>query len=509
MTIKSKLEKNKVLLLILDGWGLNHDYEGNAITRAKTPNWDRIWQDYPTAVLQASGEAAGLPEGQMGNSEVGHFTIGAGHIFFQDLVRINKAIDDGSFSSNKAFVDAFEHVKKHDSTLHLMGLVSPGGVHSHQKHFTALIQAAKDSQVNKVSIHAFLDGRDTPPKSALEYVTELERDLTEIGLGKVASLSGRFYAMDRDKKWDRTDKFYQMVIGKKEAQEFSEANKAIQASYHDEISDEYLEPCLIGTDYDKQNIIQENDAVLLVNYRNDRMLQLTDRLLGGDTPSNVYIASMSTYSSKFHIPVAFTKDKPTTYLGKVISDAGLKQLRVTETEKSAHMTFFFNCQEEEALEGEDRIILDSHNVKSHAERPEMRAEDITSQIEQDMAASNYSVILSNICNGDMVGHTGDIPAAIKACQTIDKCLFRLEKVALEHNWQMIIIADHGNIDEMKDEETGEVKTCHSLSPVPFVVISDQVKELTRHEGGLRDVAPTIIKLLDLDKPQQMGGESLV
>lgn len=501
-------KQKKSLLVILDGWGLNKEYEGNAISLAKTPNFDRMWQDYPTAVLQASGEAVGLPEGQMGNSEVGHFTIGAGHVYFQDLVRINKAIDDGSFGSKKAFSGAFDHVKKHQSNLHLMGLVSNGGVHSHQDHMVALVQAAKDAGVEQVYLHCFLDGRDTLPKSASSFVQKLVDDLAEVELGEIASLSGRFYAMDRDKKWERIDQFFEMVIGKREVTRFSEPQKAIQASYHNEITDEFLEPCMIEVGSGEDGFVKANDAVVFTNFRNDRMLQLSERFVNVDI-DNIYLASMSEYSSQFGMAVAFGKEKPKTYLGKIIADAGLKQLRTTETEKRAHMTFFFNCQNEDQLEGEDRIILDSYSVKSHAEKPEMRARDITKQILQDMEDETYPAIMANLCNGDMVGHTGDIKAAMKGCEAVDDCLGDLEKMALAKDYNFIIIADHGNADEMIDEETGETLTAHSTNPVPFILVSNEYKELTRSEGGLSDIAPTMLKLLDLEQPHEMGGESLV
>lgn len=504
----SRKPTSKALLVVLDGWGLNHDYEGNAITQAKTPNFDRLWQDYPSAVLQASGEAVGLPEGQMGNSEVGHFTIGAGRVFFQDLVRINKAIDDGSFAKNQAFTGAFDHVKTNNSNLHIMGLVSPGGVHSHQDHISALVSAAKDAGVKQVYIHAFLDGRDTPAQSADTYIQKLTDDLAEIGLGEIASLSGRFYAMDRDKKWNRIDAFYEMVIGNKDATRFSTPQKAIQASYTQDITDEFLEPCLVNVGSGEDGLVKDNDAVIFANYRNDRMLQLGERFVKSEL-KNLYLASMAVYSPQFDMAVAFEKEKPDTYLGQIISDAGLKQLRITETEKFAHMTFFLNCQNQDPLQGEDRIVLESNNVKSHDEKPEMRARDITTQILQDMESGNYPAIMTNLCNGDMVGHTGNIPAAIKGCEAVDECLGLLEKSALKHGYSMIIIADHGNADEMMDEETKEKITSHSTNPVPFILVSKDKPELTRSEGDLSDVAPTMLKLLDLEVPISMTGKTLI
>lgn len=503
-----KSKTNRSVLVVLDGWGLYKDYEGNAITRANTPNWNRIWQDYPTAVLEASGEAVGLPDGQMGNSEVGHFTIGAGRIYFQDLARINRAINDNSFYENPAFKEAFDHVKKHHSTLHLLGLVSNGGVHSHQDHIKALVKAAKMNDVDSVNIHAFLDGRDTPPQSAPEFIQKLESDLEEVGLGKIVALSGRFYAMDRDKKWDRIDAYFEMVTGKKTAEVFSSAQAAIRASYNNKINDEHLIPCLIEAGPGVEATIKPNDAVIFFNFRNDRMLQICDRFQKTEI-ENLCLVSMSEYSEHFGFPVAFTKEKPTTYMGKEISDAGLKQLRITETEKSAHMTFFLNCQNEGVLEGEDRMILESNNVISHAEKPEMRAADITAQMVQAMENHTYDAIFANICNGDMVGHCGDIPAGIKACEAVDACLAELEKAALKYDYDLVIIADHGNIEILKNEETGEPHTAHTTNPVPFIVISNRIKTLPSREGGLVDIAPTILDLIGLEVPHEMGGHSLV
>lgn len=502
------MNQKKVALIILDGWGLNKDYPGNAITQAKTPNFDRMWKDYPTAVLQASGEAVGLPEGQMGNSEVGHFTIGAGQVSFQDLVKIKKAIDDGSFNKNPAFIKAFNHTKSNNSTLHIMGMVSPGGVHSHQDHISALVKAAKEVGVKQVYIHGFLDGRDVAAQSAQGYIQKLIDDLAEINLGEIASLAGRFYPMDRDENWDRTDVFYQTIIGKREATRFSTPLKAIQASYQQDETDYFVKPCMIEVGDGEDGFVKDNDAVIFSNFRNDRMIQLAERFVKTDL-KNIYLASMTQYNSKFDIEVAFIKEKPEMYLGKVISDAGLKQLRITETEKFAHMTFFLNCQNHQPLEGEDRIMLDSNDVKAHDEKPEMRVHDITKQILQDFQSGTYSAVMTNLCNTDLVGHTGNIPAAIKACQAMDECLGKLEESALKNDFSLIIIADHGNADEMLDEETGEMITSHSTNPVPFILVSKSINKLNRSEGSLPDIAPTMLQMLGLEIPDEMTGESLV
>jgi 2,3-bisphosphoglycerate-independent phosphoglycerate mutase len=509
---KPTSSQKKAILVVLDGWGLNKDYKGNAITQAKTPNFDRMWNDYPTAVLQASGEAVGLPEGQMGNSEVGHFTIGAGKAFFQDLLRINKAVAEESLGKTEAFKGAFDHVAENNSNLHVMGMVSPGGVHSHQDHIAAIVKAASQAGVKQVYVHAFLDGRDVAAQSADTYVQKLLSDLEQIGLGEIATLSGRFYSMDRDKNWDRTDEFYEMVIGKKEGTRFSTPQKAIQASYNQDETDYFVKPCFIDVGDGEDGIVKANDAVIFANFRNDRMMQIGERFVKADV-ENLYLASMTEYNSAFKMHVAFQKEKPETYLGMEISKAGLKQLRITETEKFAHMTFFLNCQNQDPLEGEDRIMLDSNDVKAHDEKPEMRVHDITEQILQDLNSDTHPAIMTNLCNMDLVGHTGNIPAAIQACEAMDKCLGQLEESVLKNDYSMIVIADHGNADEMLDEETGDMITCHSTNPVPFILVSPGSKtgkvKLKSNEGTLIDVAPTMLKLLGLNIPDAMSGKSLV
>lgn len=499
-----KANAEKVVLIVMDGWGLYKPYEGNAIELAKKPYYDKLWKDFPTAVLRADGESVGLPEGQMGTSEVNHFTIGAGRVEFQDLVRVNKAIDDGSFYEIPTFKQAAQHVIKHDSTLHIIGLVSDGGVHSHLEHIIALVEMAKRQRVERVAIHAITDGRDTAPQSGLSFITLLEFAIKEIGLGKIVSVVGRYFAMDRDHNWDRTDKAFELITKAKGAS-FKTASEAIEKSYEQKITDEFVEPAIIGT----AQVIQENDAVIFANFRSDRPRQLTERFLEKG-PKNLFFATMAQYNPNYTVEVALKPQEIPVSLGEVLSESGVKQLRVTETEKFAHMTFFINCKKEDAFEGEDRMMFDSYSdIKTHDERPEMRCPDITKTIVADIESENHQVIFTNLCNPDMVGHTGNIPAAIKACEAVNQALSEIVPAAQKHGYHVIVTADHGNSDMMKDETTGLPITSHTLNPVPFILISPKYKELKRHSGTLIDIAPTVLTILGIDIPESMTGDSFI
>ena len=498
----------KTILIILDGWGLRASEAGNAIKLAKTPNFNRFWHQFPHAILQASGKTVGLPESQMGTSEVNHVTIGAGRVIFQDLLRINKSIKDKSFFRNKAIIAAFEHVKKYNSTLHIKGLISPGGVHSHQEHVYALLKGAKAYGVEKIYIHVFTDGRDTLPKSAVRYVQELQEFLDNLGVGKIASISGRYYAMDRDHNWDRTDKTFELLIRGK-GEKYKSVYQAIENSYKKGVTDEFIEPAVIEVGPGEEGTITTNDAVVFVNFRNDRTRQLVERFLKKG-PGNLEYVTMSQYNPNYQVKVAFSQAEIKNSLGEIISKAGLSQLRITETEKFAHLTFFLNCKREEAFEGEDRIMLDSYSdIKTHDEKPKMRTMDITREIIQAIEANTHKVIFANLCNADMVGHTGNLKATITGVETVDKAIGEIIKEGRKENFDILITADHGNAEEMIDEETGDILTAHTTNPVPFVLISSNWKELNRDQGGLQDVAPTILKLLGLEQPKEMTGKSFV
>lgn len=498
----------KVLFIVLDGWGLYKKYPGNAVELAHKPFFDMLWQQYPAATLETSGESVGLPEGQMGTSEVNHFTIGAGKVVFQDLVRVNRAIDDGSFYTKPALVASFEHAKKNNSALHIMGLVSDGGVHSHLDHIKALLVAAKQHGVSDVYIHAFTDGRDTSPRGGAVYLQNLQSHIDTIGIGKIVTIVGRYYAMDRDKNWDRTNlAFHLLTLG--EGEEFSTVEKAMQASYNLNVTDEFIKPCKITPSTGENYVIKDGDAVIFANFRNDRPRQLTEVFLKHGY-KNLQFTTMTQYNPFYDVQVVFEQQKVDTCLGKVISDHGLQQLRVTETEKFAHMTFFLNCKKEEAYEGEDRIMFDSYSdIPTHDHKPEMRAADIAHQIVTSIETNQYSAIFTNICNADMVGHTGNIHAATRGCEAVDAALAEIIPAALRHGYTTIVTADHGNAEQMLDEETGDVITSHSLNPVPFIVVSDTYKELKRKHGTLVDMAPTIFTVLGIEAPEEMIGESFI
>src|SRR3990167_4226927 len=482
--------KKRVCLLILDGWGLRDREEGNAIRQAKTPNFERLWHENPHAVLQASGEAMGLPKGQMGTSEVGHLTIGAGRIIFQDLVKINQAIESGEFSKNKRIQELMNRVKKKNSTLHLLGLVSDGGVHSHYSHLYALLKLAKDKGLNKVLVHAFTDGRDCSPRSGLGFIEDLERQI------KIASVSGRYWAMDRDHNWDRTDKTYKVLKNKNTENKNMTAAAVIRKSYEKNITDEFIQPTAIG----KFKGIKPGDGAIFFNFRNDRPRQLLERFL--ERGPKLDWLTMTRYKPDYSVSVAYLPEKLDNSLGEVLAKNKIRQLRVTETEKFAHLTFFLNCKQEEAFEREDRIMIDSwSDIATHNEKPQMRAKEITREILQAMKDKTHRVIFANLCNADMVGHTGNFPAIVTAVETIDECLGRLSQVADENGFELMITADHGNAEELK--------TSHTTNPVPLILQSRRFKQLNRDQAGLVDIAPTMLKLLGIVQPKEMTVKSLV
>lgn len=500
-------KSKKAVVIVLDGWGVSNKYGGNAIARAQTPFYDSLVNTYPNASIEASGEAVGLPDGQMGTSEVNHMTIGAGKVLYQDLVRISNKIKDGSFSDNPAFLKAFAHVKKAHSTLHVKGLMGPGGVHAHQDHMLALVKAAKKHGVTKLYLHIFTDGRDVKPASAKKYLAELESELKNIGLGQIASIAGRYYAMDRDHNWDRTDKSFR-VLTRREGAVYKSAEAALDAAYAAGVTDEYLEPACIEVGPGEEGAICSHDAVIFVNFRNDRTRQLTERFLE-QGPEDLLYVTMTEYSPAYSVEVAYPLEDAGSTIGAVISDAHLKQLRVTETEKFPHMTFFLNCKREAAYEGEDRMMFDSYSdVKTHDEKPEMRTPDIARHVVQAIETGSHDVIFTNLCNADMVGHTGNIPAAIKGVETIDQALHDIVEAAGKHGYTVLITADHGNAEEMTSKETGGRLSAHTTNLVPLI-IAHGPSRLTHYLGSLVDVGPTILRLLGLEIPADMTGESFV
>lgn len=502
------MNKQKVVLIILDGWGYRDKKEGNAITLAKTPHFNRLWHFYPHAILPAAGEAVGLPNGQMGTSEVNHMIIGAGRIIYQHLLQINHAIKNKSFFKNKAFLSIFDFVKEKRSSLHLLGLVSPGGVHSHQQHLYALLKAAKINKLKRVYIHIFTDGRDTPPKSAEKYLVKLKKYMQKIKIGRIASISGRYYAMDRDHNWERTEKVFNLLI-KGKGEKFSNLQTLFRKNYQENITDEFIKPAFIAIKEKKKITINDNDGLIFFNFRNDRIRQLVALILKKG-PKNIKIATFTRYHPRFPVLVAFPEKRTKNTLGEIISNAGLKQLRITETEKFAHLTFFLNCKKEKPFKNEKRFMFPSYSdIKTHDQRPQMRTLDIAKMAVREIKKQKYDAIFINLCNADMVGHTGNLKAAIKGIETIDKALGQIVPAGLQYNYHLIITADHGNAEEMVNSKDKSILTSHSLNPVPLILISKKKYVFRKGEKRLIDIAPTILKILGLPKPAEMTGKSLI
>ena len=507
--------KSPVLLAILDGWGIGRaDDPSNAIVQAGTPNISRLMEIYPSTSLSCSGEAVGLPDGQMGNSEVGHLNIGSGRIVYQELTRISKSIRDGDFFENPVLLDVMRQVRGTGRALHLMGLLSDGGVHSHLDHVVALLQLAKRENVGPVYVHAFLDGRDTAPSSANTFVDALETAMRELGTGRIATISGRYYAMDRDKRWDRTKKAYAALVYR-EGLHSPSAHQAVEDAYSRGETDEFVQPTVISTCPDCG--IQAGDGILFFNFRPDRARQLTRAFIfpefhefnrrNGYFP--VHYASLTQYDEKFPVPVAFPPQFLHDTLGEIFSRNGLTQLRTAETEKYAHVTYFFNGGEETPTTGEDRKLIPSPKVATYDLQPEMSAPELTETILDAISSEKYDLIVCNFANGDMVGHTGVMPAVLKAVSTVDGCVGRITAAMLAHGGSMLITADHGNADMMLDPVTGEPFTQHTTNDVPFTLVSDAYKNSRLRHGILADIAPTILELAGLPQPAAMTGRSLI
>ena len=503
------MSKKVTMLMILDGFGKNPNAEGNAVANAKKPNIDKLMMTCPTAEVYASGPSVGLPEGQMGNSEVGHTNIGAGRIVYQELTRITKSIEDGDFFSIKEFADAIENCKKNNSKLHIMGLLSDGGVHSHQRHLYGLLELAKRKDFENVYVHCFLDGRDTLPASGEGYIQKLEEKMKEKGIGKIATLSGRFYAMDRDKRWERVKKCYDaLVYG--EGEKYSSATEGIESSYQKEVFDEFVVPSVIGNGAK----IEDGDSVIFYNFRPDRAREITRALVdpefvGFETKKmNLYFVTMTEYDATMpNVHVAFkTEDLKNTY-GEYVSSKGLTQLRIAETEKQAHATFFFNGGKEEPFKGEDRILVPSPKVETYDMKPEMSAYEVTEKVVDAINAEKYDTIILNFANPDMVGHTGNLEAAEKAIEAVDTCVGKIIEALNKHNGVALITADHGNAEQMIDYKTGEPFTSHTTNPVPLILYG--MENVKIKNGKLADLAPTMLDIMNLEKPKEMTGESLL
>ncbi|MFH1611360.1 MAG: 2,3-bisphosphoglycerate-independent phosphoglycerate mutase [Patescibacteria group bacterium] len=518
------------VLMVLDGLGIAPDSEGNAVVKANTPTLDMLSQRYPTMLLRASGETVGLPWGEMGNSEVGHITIGAGRIHYQDLPKIERAIEDKSFFENQEFLKAMEHAKQTGGTLHLIGILSTGKVHGYNRHCYALLELAKQKGLTDVAVHVFLDGRDSLYNSGIEFIQSLEQKMSELRIGRIATISGRFYAMDRDNRWDRIEKTYNAMAKAESAQRFEDPIDAIKSSYAREVYDEEFVPVVITKKGELVSIVKDNDTVIFYNYRADRARELTKAFI---LPSffkfdrkyieNLYFVTMTEYEKGLPAKVAFPQEKIDKTLCWVIAKEKLVQLHIAETEKYAHITYFINGKSEQPQPQEDRVIIPSPAVSSYDKQPEMSTYKITDRILKEIRIGNYDVIFVNFANIDMVAHTGNIEATIQAMEVVDECVSKIVKEVLKQEGMLLITADHGNAEEMKNLQTGSINKEHSTNPVPLWVVSSALegkagitgdassKDLSHIPpvGTLADVAPTFLHLLNIKAPEEMTGESLI
>lgn len=501
-----------VTLIVLDGWGLSSETKGNAIVQARTPNYDRLLREFPHARLEASGPAVGVMPGQMGDSNIGHLNLGAGRIVYQDLMRINKAVEERDFFQNPQIQGALRSARDKGTKLHLMGLVSPGGVHSHSEHLYALLQMAADYQVGNVYIHAFLDGRDVPPSSASEYLQQLEEKIHQLGVGQVASIIGRYYAMDRDRRWERVEKAYQ-ALAYGEGRQARSVAEAIQLAYGQGETDEFVLPTVLTENGRPLATIDADDAVIFFNFRYDRARQLTRVFTDpgfAEFPTKqlpgLYFVCMTQYDETIQAPVAFPPVDLEDTLGQVVSKQGLTQLRVAETEKYAHVTFFFNGGVEKPFPGEDRILVPSPAVATYDLQPEMSAYQITEKVTTAIASGGYDLVVVNYANPDMVGHTGVFAAAVEAVETVDNCLGQVVEAVTEAGGELIITGDHGNAEKMVDCLTGQPHTAHTANQVPVIYVGQTPR--TIKDGKLGDVAPTILEILGVPQPATMTGKSL-
>ena len=505
-----------LLLIILDGFGYREENEANAIAIAHKPVWDHLWSTYPHTLISGSGRCVGLPDGQMGNSEVGHLNMGAGRIVHQDLTRIDLAITTGEFFSNKTLTDALIQAKKSQKAVHIMGLLSPGGVHSHENHIQALVKLAAELAVPEVYLHAFLDGRDTPPRSARASLLALDQECHQLRCGKIASIIGRYYAMDRDKRWDRIHQAYDLLVEGKAHYKASNAVDALELAYARGETDEFVQATSIHSKGESPVTIKDGDIVIFMNFRADRAREITQAFIDpafhgfqrSSWPKLGEFVSLSEYDERFALPVAFPPQPLHHIFAEYISELGLKQLRIAETEKYAHVTFFFNGGVEEPYPGEDRILIPSPKVATYDLQPEMSAPELTERLIQEIKSQQYDVIICNFANPDMVGHSGNLNAAVKAIETIDQCLEKIIKAIQAVGGEAMITADHGNAELMFDSQTNQPHTAHTSDPVPFVYIGRPAK-IVKKDGKLSDIAPTMLYLLGVTKPSEMTGKTLL
>lgn len=507
--------KKTALLLILDGWGYREETRHNAIAAAHTPVWDALWQNCPHTLITTSGTAVGLPEGQMGNSEVGHMNLGAGRVVYQNLTRIDKAIADGSFFTNPALTAAVDKAVAHDKAVHIFGLLSPGGIHSHEEHILAMIELASQRGAHKVWLHAFLDGRDTPPRSALPSLLRAESRLRSLGCGRIVSLIGRYYAMDRDTRWDRVQKAYDLLCSGTAEFSSRDVEDALQQAYARNEDDEFVKATRIGADSEAVSI-EDGDSIVFMNFRSDRARQLSrvflDDAFSGfprtQRPQLADFVMLTEYADDIPASCAYPPQPMDNVLGEYLASQGRTQLRLAETEKYAHVTFFFSGGREQPYDGEDRILVPSPQVNTYDLKPEMSAEEVTDKLVAAIGSGQYDAIICNYANGDMVGHTGDFAAAVKAVEVLDHCLGRIVASIRDSHGQCLITADHGNVEQMLDEATGQVLTSHTSGPVPLVYVGERNWQFLQQDGTLSDIAPSLLSLMDIAIPAEMTGRNL-
>ncbi len=512
----SNSPKRPTALIILDGWGYREETQDNAIANATTPVWDRLWRDAPHTLVSGSGLDVGLPAGQMGNSEVGHMSLGSGRVIFQNITRIDQAIADGSFDQNPAFTGAIDKAVAADGAVHLFGLLSPGGVHSHEEQIFAAVRLAAKRGASRVYLHAFLDGRDTPPRSAGPSLQKAEALFRELACGRVASITGRYYAMDRDNRWDRIEPAYRLLTEGDGAFQAESASDALKAAYARDENDEFVLPTSIFAPGDSPAVVADGDSVLFMNFRSDRARQLTRAFVDDDfdgfkrqvRPRLSDFVTTTEYAADINASCAFPPESLQNVLGDYVAQQGLTQLRIAETEKYAHVTFFFSGGREETFPGEDRELIPSPDVATYDLKPEMSAPEVTDKLVAAIRSGKYDLIVCNYANGDMVGHTGDFAAAVQAVQALDTCLGRVEEALLEVGGQALVTADHGNCEQMMDYDSGQHHTQHTTEKVPLVYIGERQLALDPKGGILADIAPTLLHLMGLPQPTEMTGHNL-
>lgn len=497
--------KKPTALIILDGWGYKKSTNDNAIAKAHTPHWDHWWATRPHQLLEASGQFVGLPEGQMGNSDVGHKHIGAGRVMYEDFTRINQAIENGEFFHNPVFSQLITKLKNSNKTLHVMGLLSPGGVHSHEEHLFAFLKLCQAHHLKNLCLHLFLDGRDTPPQSALKSIAALNQALADYRGPRICSLSGRYYAMDRDLRWERTNLVHRLMTEGESPYHFDSAEEAIKAFYQKNISDEFIPPCLIGT----KQTVADGDAIFFFNFRADRARQLSQAFLDAKTPKLSQFVSMTRFGKHLNTICAYPPLQFKNTLGEVIAAANLRQLRLAETEKYAHVTYFFNGGSEEVFPNEDRILIPSPQVATYDLAPEMSAPLISKAMIEAINQDSYDVIICNFANADMVGHTGNFEATVKAIECLDHCLYDIWQALEAKGGQLLITADHGNAETMFNTSDNQAHTAHTMEPVPLLYLGAKNRHFTKQAGSLIDVAPTLLALLGLKAPVEMTGTNLL